>query len=134
MSGSHPTLVSVLGEFDRLVEVGIGRRTEVAEILAGRGVTVTATDVVERSVPAGVTFRRDDLRRPSVEVYESASAIYALRLPPELQRPAAELAGTIDRPLFFTTLGGDPVVIGADRRPVQAGTLFLHRPGTGHRG
>jgi uncharacterized UPF0146 family protein len=129
--GSSPQLTAVLGAFDRVVEVGIGRRTDVARQLARRGVQVTATDVVERSVPAGVEFVRDDLTQPTRAVYASADAIYALRLPPELQRPAAALAASVGVPLFFTTLGGDPTVIEATQRSTAAGPLFVRRPEDG---
>lgn len=131
VSGSPPELATVLGAFDRVVEIGIGRRFEVAQTLARGGVQVTATDVVERSVPPSVAFVTDDVTQPTRAVYADADAIYALRLPPELQRPAAELAASVEIPLLFTTLGADPTVIEATRRPIRAGTLFVRRPGDG---
>lgn len=131
VTDSPPELTTVLEGFDRVVEVGIGHRTDLAATLRDRGVQVTATDVTECAVPPGVEFVQDDVTQPSRAVYAAAEAIYALRLPPELQRPAAELAATVDVPLFFTTLGGDPTVIEATRRTVQSGTLFVRRPGNG---
>lgn len=118
-------MVDILARHDRLVEVGIGQNPATARALVDRGVDVTATDIQERSVPSGVEFIVDDVDDPTLPVYRTADAIYALRLPPELQRPALEVATTVDRPLYFTTLGGDPSVIPAERRTVREGTLFI---------
>ncbi|MFB6134064.1 MAG: UPF0146 family protein [Halanaeroarchaeum sp.] len=120
-----PRLVEVLAEYDRLVEVGIGNRPDVAVALAARGVTVRATDRVERSVPAGVSFALDDVTGPDEEVYADADAIYALRMPPELQRATRRVSSAVGAPFLFTTLGGDPAVIPAERKTVREGTLFV---------
>jgi len=117
--------VSVLAGYDRLVEVGIGDRTDRAGALAERGVAVIATDVVHRRVPAGVSFVVDDVTRPDESVYEGADAIYALRLPPELQRHVWRVARRVGADLLFTTLGGDPALIPATPRTVSEGTLFV---------
>ncbi|MGM0399126.1 MAG: UPF0146 family protein [Halobacteriota archaeon] len=120
-----PAIVDVLADYERVVEVGIGNRTDVARDLAERGSTVIATDVVQRDVPAGVTFVRDDVTTPETEGYEDADAIYALRLPPELQRHVWRVARAVEADLLFTTLGGDPALVPADPRTVAEGTLFV---------
>lgn len=126
MSQTSPeSLVDILSRHDRLVEVGIGQNPAIARALVDRGVAVTATDVRECSVPAGVEFIIDDVTDPSPSVYRDADAIYAVRLPPELQRPTLAVSKMDDRPLYFTTLGGDPSVIPAERRTVREGTLFI---------
>jgi uncharacterized UPF0146 family protein len=117
-------LVARLAAHDRLVEVGIGRRPEVAEALTARGCEVTATDIHARPVPDGVRFVRDDVTDPDPAVYRGADAVYALRCPPELQRPAAAAARRADADFLFTTLGGDPAVVPATPTTVEAGTLF----------
>lgn len=112
----------------RLVEVGVGRRTAVAAALADRGCAVTATDVVEREVPEGVEFVVDDVTDPDRAVYEDVDAVYALRCPPELQRPLLAVAEAVDAACYFTTLGGDPAVVPVvERRTVASGTLFVVR-------
>lgn len=121
------SIVDTLSGFASVVEVGVGARTDVAAALAERGVSVTATDVVPRSVPSGVEFVRDDVTDPDRGVYEGAGAMYAQRLPPELQRPLVDLARHVDAAAFFTTLGGDPAVVPADPRTVESGTLFVAR-------
>jgi len=120
-----PEVVEVLAGYEVLVEVGVGRRPDVAAALADQGRAVTATDVVEREVPDGVGFVRDDVTDPDLAVYEDAEAVYALRCPPELQRALVSVAERAGADCLFTTLGGDPVVVPADPRTVASGTLFV---------
>ncbi|MFB6082241.1 MAG: UPF0146 family protein [Halanaeroarchaeum sp.] len=120
-----PELAEILADYDRLVEVGIGERTAMAASLVERGSRVTATDVVERAVPPGVAFVVDDVTDPDPAVYRDADAIYSLRLPPELQRPALAVARAAEADLLFTTLGGDPAVVPATPRTVAEGTCFV---------
>jgi uncharacterized UPF0146 family protein len=109
------------------VEIGIGNRPAVATGLVARGVDVTATDIRERPTPDGVRFVQDDVTDPERSVYADADALYALNLPPELQRPAADLARAVDARLLFTTLGGDPVVVEAERETIPCETLYRLR-------
>ncbi|MFB6110704.1 MAG: UPF0146 family protein [Halodesulfurarchaeum sp.] len=125
MSPSPPALRDVLAAHDRLIEVGIGHRTEIAAALADRGCHVTAIDVHPRSVPTDVEFVREDLLDPGKIRDVDIDAIYALRLPPELQAPAARLADELGVPLYFTTLGNDPAIVESRARPIQEGTLFV---------
>lgn len=121
------TLLDALTAYDRVVEVGIGRRTDVAAALAERGVSVTATDVHDRDVPDGVRFARDDIVAPEPSVYADADAIYARNLPPELHRPTLEVARAVDAEFLFTTLGGDQPTIPVERRTIETGTLYVAR-------
>ncbi len=118
-------LVARLGGFDRVVEVGVGSRPDVAAGLAARGVSVTATDVRDRSVPAIVRFVRDDVTDPDRRVYARADAIYARNLPPELHRPVGELASDVDAAFLFTTLGADPPTVPVERETLPGTTLFV---------
>ncbi|ELY78857.1 hypothetical protein C488_05212 [Natrinema pellirubrum DSM 15624] len=120
-------MLEVLADYDRVVEIGIGRRTDLARALADHGVAVTATDVHERDVPAGVAFVRDDIVNPEPAVYADADAIYARNLPPELHRPALEVARTADAEFLFTTLGGDPSAVPVERKTIETGTLYVAR-------
>ncbi|WP_225333210.1 UPF0146 family protein [Halomicrobium urmianum] len=128
MTDARDALVERLSAFDRLVEVGIGRRPAVAAALADRGTGVTATDVVERSTPDGVRFVRDDVTDPDPSVYASVDAVYALSLPPELHRPTWEAARAADAAFLFTTLGGDGPAIPVERASLPDGeTLYWAR-------
>lgn len=119
------TLVARLSDCDRVVEVGVGRRPGVAATLAERGVDVTATDVRDRSIPEGVRFVRDDVTDPDLAVYRDADAVYARHCPPELQRPARDVARAVGTPFLFTTLGSDPTLVEARRVTAGDGTVFV---------
>jgi len=125
---ANVALVDRLARYDDLVEVGIGSRPGVAAALADRGRTVTATDVREREVPAGVRFVRDDVTDPDPAVYRGADAVYALNCPPELQRPLSAAARTADADCLFTTLGTDPAVVDTAPETLPDGTLFRVTP------
>jgi uncharacterized UPF0146 family protein len=120
-------LADRLRPFDPIVELAIGRQPAVARTLADTN-AVTATDRVDRPVPAGVEFLRDDLTDPAPARYAHTEAVYALNLPPELHRPGLELAETIEVPLAFTTLGHEaPIVPIETRERLPRGTLFWAR-------
>ncbi|ELZ04870.1 hypothetical protein C481_03787 [Natrialba asiatica DSM 12278] len=118
-------MTTILAADDRLVEVGIGRRTELAATLAERGHAVTATDIYQRDVPERVQFVRDDIVDPEPSIYADADAIYARNLPPELHRPARDVARAADAAFLFTTLGGDQPAIPVERQPIRSGTLYV---------
>lgn len=118
------TIFGVLSGFESVVEVGVGNRPELAERLAEAGVSVVATDVVARPVPAGVEFVIDDVTDPTLSVYGGADALFAQRLPPELQRPVVDLAEAVGAACYFTTLGSDPAVVPITPRTVESGTLY----------
>jgi len=119
------TLVARLSDFDAVVEIGVGRRTALARDLAAAGIEVTATDVREREVPEGVAFVVDDVTTPDRGVYAGADALYARNLPPELHRPARDLARELGVPLCFTTLGTDQPAVPAERETLSGTTLFV---------
>lgn len=114
-----------LERYDRVVEVGIGRRIDLAAALADRGVSVTAVDVHDRDVPDGVTFVRDDIFDPDLSAYADAGAIYALNLPPELHRPTLAIARAVDAAFAFTTLGTEQPLVPVERRPIPGDTLYV---------
>jgi uncharacterized UPF0146 family protein len=127
---TRTALVARLSDAGRAVEVGIGSRTDVAGALAATGTQVTATDVRDfgREIPDGVRFVRDDVTDPERSVYLGAGVLYALNLPPELQRPAARLAGDVGAAFEFTTLGGDPAVVPVRSETLPGETLFVADP------
>ncbi|AFO58063.1 hypothetical protein NJ7G_2835 [Natrinema sp. J7-2] len=120
-------MIDHIDEYEQVVEVGIGRRADLARALAERGVAVTATDVHDRDVPDGVAFVRDDIVDPEPSVYAGADAVYARNLPPELHRPALAAARAADADFLFTTLGGDQPAVPVERVTIEAGTLYVAR-------
>ncbi|NHN48172.1 hypothetical protein G9464_11245 [Halostella sp. JP-L12] len=128
---STDALAERLASYAAAVEVGIGRRTDVAAALAERGVDVTATDVHERFVPDGVAFVVDDVTDPDPAVYSGADVVYALNAPPELHRPLRDAARDAGADLLFTTLGGDPPAVPVERETLPDETLFRAADGPG---
>ncbi|PSQ60318.1 hypothetical protein BRD18_01345 [Halobacteriales archaeon SW_7_71_33] len=120
-------VADALAGYDRLVEVGIGRRTAVARALAERGASVTAVDRRAVETPDGVRFVRDDVTDPDLPIYGDADALYALHLPPELQAPVADVASRVGADLAFTTLGTDPATVPTRPATVAGGTLHWLR-------
>ena len=134
MTDPETALVSRLSAADSVVEVGVGNRPGVAAGLAARGVDVTATDIRERSVPEGVRFVPDDVTEPTLSVYEGADIVFARNLPPELQEPLRDVARRVGAACWFTTLGGDPVVVPADAEQLPGGvTVYRATDGPGRR-
>ncbi|WP_442978305.1 UPF0146 family protein [Salarchaeum sp. III] len=125
MSDFAGELADEIAGAERVVEVGVGRRPDVAERLAARGVSVVATDIVTRETPPGVEFVVDDVTTPDRSVYEGADVVFARNLPPELQRPVADVAVAVGAACYFTTLGGDPAVVPVERRTLGRETLFV---------
>jgi uncharacterized UPF0146 family protein len=125
--GSRRTAVAeFLARYGSACEVGIGCRPEVARRLTEWNVTVTATDVTERSVPDCVRFVVDDVvaaaaRDDPGEPYR-AEVVYALDCPPELHRPLVDVARSVAErhpvapDCLFTTLGGDEPAVPVARR------------------
>jgi hypothetical protein len=133
-----PALVRRLADYDSLVEIGVGRRPEVARALADRGVSVTVTDVRDPresgvSLPGTVAFVRDDVVAASESADPHpcyrADAYYALNCPPELHRPIRTLARQHGAEFLFTTLGGDQPAIPVSRETLPGETLFVARDG-----
>jgi hypothetical protein len=133
-TASRAELAARLAAYDRLVEVGVGRRPEVAAALADAGAEVTATDVVDVETPCGVAFVRDDVVARSEGLDGGApedpyrvDAVYALNLPAELQRPARAVARAADADFLFTTLGFEEPVVPVGRESVGRETLYVDR-------
>lgn len=124
MTAPVSELVSRLSAVDSFVEIGVGNRSDIAATLARRGVDVTATDIRERSVPAGVEFVRDGVTEPTLSVYDGADVVFARNLPPELQRPAVQVARRVDAACWFTTLGGDPAVVPVEPEQLPGGVVL----------
>ncbi|UVE51567.1 hypothetical protein KU306_06735 [Haloferax larsenii] len=137
------TIVARLSEYERVVEVGIGRQSAVASGLADHGVDVVAVDVYDVPVPEGVVFVRDDVVAradvatrgddASLGPYEGVEAVYALNLPVELHRPTARVARRAGADFLFTTLGYDEPSIPVRRESLAEDTLFVATDAPGSR-
>ena len=143
---SERALVDALGPYERLIEIGVGRRPEVARALADRGRAVVAVDVdVSEAARAAAQTRTPDggsLRVAAADVTALAAgdddprdvfgldaregevdAVYARNLPAELQRSTVALAERLDAACLFTTLGFEEPVVDVHGRSTESGTV-----------
>uniref|UniRef100_A0A7C3ZF25 UPF0146 protein ENR21_04445 n=1 Tax=Archaeoglobus fulgidus TaxID=2234 RepID=A0A7C3ZF25_ARCFL len=91
----------------KVVEVGIGRFTAVAEFLAKMGFNVVVTDIIRRNVPEGCVFYLDDITNPNLQIYEGASLIYSLRPPPEIFSAILRVSRKVGADCIIKPLYGD---------------------------
>ena len=142
-SPRHGGLVDALERYDRLLEVGVGDRLDVARALAARGCSVLAIDIdpppVDDEPPGDLSVRRGDVVALAAGdsavagdvTVESAAgqtgvdAVYARRLPAELHRPTVEVARRLNATCLFTTLGFEEPIVPADRRTLPRQTMFV---------
>ena len=127
-SHDRHALVDRFRDYESVVEIGVGEQTDVAAALVDNHVDVTATDIVVRSVPEGVTFVLDDVTDPDPGVYEHADLLYAINLPGELQRPMTDLASALGLPCAFTTFGTEGPTVAAEPEAIGGDTLYWVRP------
>ncbi|MFD1570508.1 UPF0146 family protein [Halorubrum laminariae] len=154
VSSPRCALVESLSRYERLIEVGIGDRPEVALALADRDRDVFAIDVDVgdrvreaedgirgrngsrdgslRAVRADVLALADERAQltPSGALPRSVDAVYACNLPAELQRPTVRLAARLDAACLFTTLGFEEPTVAVRRRSLDGTTLYVAREGT----
>lgn len=144
---SERALVGALDPYERLIEVGVGRRPAVARALADRGREVVAFDVdvseaARDAATEGRTPNGGSLRVVAADVTALATAaddravrnalgldaggvdaVYARNLPAELQRPTVALAEVLNAACLFTALGFEEPVVGVSRRAAASGTV-----------
>ena len=123
-------LTSRLGRYETLTEVGVGRRPTVALALQRAGRDVTVTDIRAFDAPAELRFVEDDVvaaseRADPGAAYRSA-AVYALNLPPELHRPARDVAAAVGAEFLFTTLGFDSPAVPCETETLADGAETLY--------
>jgi len=83
----------------KIVEVGVGRRPEVALLLKSR-LEVVVTDIENHTYP-GIRFVRDDIFSPDIKTYQGASLIYSIRPPIDIQPAIAEVASRVGADLLI---------------------------------
>lgn len=90
----------------KVVEVGIGNFSAVAELLAANNFYVVATDIVKRQVE-NIEFHVDDIRNPELKIYEGASLVYSIRPPPEIVGDIVKVAKMVGADCIIKPLYGD---------------------------
>jgi uncharacterized UPF0146 family protein len=93
------------GRYCRAVEVGIGKNTDVAVMLADAGVLKGCTDIKDTGFPISLNYVRDDIFVPDFSRYEGADLIYAIRPAIEMVPPLIAVAQKIDCDMIVYHLG-----------------------------
>jgi len=78
------------------VEVGVGKRTGVMDILREMGMEVIGVDV---NPVRGVVF--DDVYRPNISIYQGAELVYSIRPPPDIWYSIAQVSATVRAELII---------------------------------
>ena len=131
-------LADRLAGYDSLLEVGVGRRPDIAAALADAGSRVVAIDVDPEVVAEARAGAQTDVTVIHADVVSLADqqqlpfeydvdAVYARNLPAELQRPSQQLARRVDADLLFTTLGFEEPVIPVERDHLERDVLYVVR-------
>lgn len=89
-----------------VVEVGIGKKWDVAIQLSTAGFKVIGTDVMDIS-PRGFEFVKDDITDPDMNVYRNAGLIYSIRPPPELFSCIIDLTRSVGVDCLIRPLGNE---------------------------
>lgn len=124
-------LESELGRYERVLEVGIGARDDLAMRLSRAGVAVLAVDIEALDLPTPIAFIQADIRHLDPASVTPIDAVYARRLPPELHRPVARFAQEVNASLYFTTLGGEFPDISVDMITGPTETVYVRQPESG---
>lgn len=97
----------IAAHYHDIVEIGIGRNTDVAAICARAGLRVRATDIRKTPAVSGVASRVDDVYAPDLPWYAGADLIYAIRPGVEMVPPLIELARAVGCDLIVYHLGNE---------------------------
>lgn len=129
MPGEYKRIEALIGayiskSYRNVIEIGIGRNTDVATACAGAGLRVRAVDI--RPVPSveGVEGRVDDVFAPDLPWYEGADLVYAVRPGVEMVPPMIGLARAIGCDLIVYHLGDEVYLDGGEA--INCGVV-LHR-------
>ncbi|HEX2023048.1 MAG TPA: UPF0146 family protein, partial [Candidatus Thermoplasmatota archaeon] len=117
-----PPLLDRARRARRVAEVAAGARFDVALALARvarANVLVTDRDPAVLRAPAPLVAAVDDLLAPDLALYDGVDLVVAVRIPEELQAPAARLASRLGADLALRPLKDE----WADLRPWTHETL-----------
>jgi uncharacterized UPF0146 family protein len=90
---------------DKVVEVGVGGRPEVALLLKDM-IEIVVTDIIDLEY-AGLRFFRDDIFDPNIGIYKNASLIYSIRPPIDIQEAMANIAEEVGADLLIRPFGNE---------------------------
>ncbi|HEY9205076.1 MAG TPA: UPF0146 family protein [Candidatus Methanoperedens sp.] len=100
---------------NKVVEIGVGNQPQVALLLKA-GMDVIITDVNPQPefkygiLPekySGIRFCSDDIFNPDMQIYKTASLIYSIRPPIDLQEAIAKVAREVGADLIIRPFGNE---------------------------
>lgn len=97
-------------EGSRIVEVGVGRLPETAELLS-KDFDLICTDIHETG-PAGINYVKDDIFKPDLSIYEGARLIYSIRPPVDMQDSMAMIARDVGANLIIRPFSSERTDLG----------------------
>ena len=93
----------------KIAEIGVGRFTMIADMLAEReNITLIKTDIA----PKDPSTIKDDITDPDLELYRDTDIIYSIRPPSELQPYLVRLAEKTDAQLIIKPLTNEDLNTG----------------------
>ncbi|RPI39343.1 MAG: hypothetical protein EHM53_06045 [Methanoregulaceae archaeon] len=114
----------IADNYSNAVEIGIGRNTDAARIIADAGNLLCTTDIRNMPVPEELGFIVDDIFSPDLSRYRQADVIYSVRPGIEMVPSLIALAGRLDCDLIVYHLGFETYENGGER--IDCGVI-LHR-------
>lgn len=96
----------ISNNYKKAVEVGIGRNHEASDILAARGLDISATDIRDCS-SCGVRFTKDDISDPDLSLYRDCGLIYSVRPGVEMVPDLIRIAKGVNADLIVYHLGNE---------------------------
>ncbi len=115
----------------KIVEVGVGKlphaACEIKRCIPNVKLLVTDVDedVLRLAKACGLEVARDDVTKPTVELYRGASLIYAVRAPPELWPYLIELAKSVRSDVMILPLHSDLEAVPEELELVIVGKACL---------
>jgi uncharacterized UPF0146 family protein len=108
-----------------VVEAGVGNNFEAARVIHDAGIKILCTDIREREPPEGISFVRDDVTCPRMDLYRGSDCIFAIRPGEEMMFPLVDLASQLGADLLVYHLGFEIYRDGGEI--IQVGNVVLHR-------
>ncbi|MFO7968018.1 MAG: UPF0146 family protein [Archaeoglobaceae archaeon] len=98
--------ISTYYEPQVVVEVGIGKKWDIAIQLSSAGFKVIATDIMDLE-PEDFDFVKDDITNPDISLYKKSGLIYSIRPPPELFSSIIHVARSAGADCLIRPLGNE---------------------------
>jgi uncharacterized UPF0146 family protein len=115
----------IVDHYRNVVEIGVGNNFEAARVIHNERVEILCTDIGERDPPPGIRFVLDDVTYPSMDLYQGADCIFAIRPGEEMMLPLIALASGIGADLLVYHLGFE--MFGDGGEIIDLEKVVLHR-------